>query len=462
MNAAELDAALLHARTHFDDHLALVRRFVGQPSISATGEGMAEMATLVRDEIVSLGGEAQIIPTAGWPIVLGELDAGQPRTLLVYGMYDEQPVDGETWRVPPFAGEIVELDGAGPSLVSRGIYNSKGPLCGVLAALRSILGSGSRLPVNVKLVIEGEEELASRSLPAFLEAHRERLRADATFAPFYTQDRRGTSVLKLGSKGVLFFELHCHGGDWGGPTQNAIHGAEGAWIASPVWKLLSVLRSLVDDEERITVPGLTATVQGPSAEDERLLSALEGRFDPDVILAQQRVRRFKHDERGVGLLRRFLFDPILNIDGLQAGHTGAGTKALLPDHAFAKLNLRLVPGMQIDACKRAIDDHVARASAGAVEVRWGSGYPCARTSVDANVIRAFLDAARGCGVEVDVWPTMAGSGPACLFNQILGQDFLLGGLGHGGRQHAPDEYATVEGMKLHEQAVIRLLQAFAR
>jgi acetylornithine deacetylase/succinyl-diaminopimelate desuccinylase-like protein len=452
-----LESSLAAAAERFDQHLARVRRWVQQPSISATGEGMAEMAALVRAEIAGLGGDSEVVATDGWPIVLGQIDAGAARTLLVYGMYDVQPVAGETWRVPPFAGDVIELEGLGPSLVARGVYNSKGPLAGVLAAVASIRAGGQQLPVNLKLVVEGEEELASAHLGSFLRARRERLSADATFAPFYTQNRAGVPTLKLGNKGVLFFELHCRGGAWGGPTKDGIHGAEGAWVASPAWKLVQVLGTMVGPDERITVPGLLDQVASPSDEDERLLRALDGRFDARVVLEQQRVQRFKHDQTGVELLRHHVFDPIINLDGLKAGHTDEGSKALLPDHAFAKCSLRLVPKMSIDACKRALTDHVARVSAGAVTIRFGAGYPCARTPIDAPIIQAFLAAAKACGTDPECWPYHAGSGPACLFNEILGQPLLLGGLGHGGRQHAPDEYATLAGMKLHEEVVVRLL-----
>jgi acetylornithine deacetylase/succinyl-diaminopimelate desuccinylase-like protein len=369
-------------------------------------------------------------------------------------------VAGETWRVSPFAGVITDVEGCGPSLVARGIYNSKGPLVGALAAIAAIQKAGT-LPVNVKLVVEGEEELASANLPAFLEQHRERLRADATFAPFYTQNRKGVPILKVGNKGVLFFTLRCRGGDWGGPTKDAIHGAENTWIASPAWRLVEVLRSLVGENEALNIPALTASVVAPSEEDERLLAALAGRFDSDAIRTQQRVRRFKHDATGVDLLRHYVFDPILNLDGIESGYTGAGTKAVLPDHALAKCSLRLVPNMTIDGSKRALEAHVAKIGRGAVTIEWGSGYPCARTSVEAPIIQAFLAAARACGTDPECWPYHAGSGPACLFNDLLGQPLLMGGLGHGGRQHAPVVYATVAGMQLHVQCVIRLLYVLA-
>jgi len=180
-----VDELFAHLDAHFDAHLDRVRAYVRQPSISGEGQGMQEMAELVRDSIRGLGGRAEIAPTPGWPVVTGAIDAGAPKTLLIYGMYDVQPVEGEEWMVPPFAGEVVTLPEFGDSMVARGVYNTKGPLAGLFNVLESIQTVGGRLPVNLKFVIEGEEELSSPNLPGFIVSHRDRLGADATYFPFY-------------------------------------------------------------------------------------------------------------------------------------------------------------------------------------------------------------------------------------------------------------------------------------
>jgi acetylornithine deacetylase/succinyl-diaminopimelate desuccinylase-like protein len=184
--AAQIDA-------HQTQHLDRVRAFIRQPSISADGTGIPAMADLVAATIREIGGEASVMPTAGHPIVLGRLDAGAKRTLLFYGMYDVQPVEGETWMVPPFAGEIVDLPTFGPSMVARGVFNSKGPMAGFFNALDAYRAMGQRPPVNVVFLIEGEEELGSRNLPAFVAAHRDALKADAAYLVSSSDSRRSST-----------------------------------------------------------------------------------------------------------------------------------------------------------------------------------------------------------------------------------------------------------------------------
>ncbi len=450
-----------HIEANFDRHLERVKSFVRQPSISGEGVGMEAMAELVAGSIAELGGRSEIVPTAGWPVVYGELDAGAPRTLLIYGMYDVQPVVGEAWRVAPFGGEVVSLDGLGSCVVSRGVYNSKGPLAGAFNALKSVQTVTGRLPINVKFMIEGEEELGSRNLPTFVHAYQKRLQADGTYFPFYGQDRKGKSVLHLGVKGIVFFELVCRGGEWGGPTTRGIHGSQGAWMASPAWRMLHALTTMVDKQERITIQGFYDHVLPPSAEDEEVLAALAKTFDPDLILREHEVKRFKHSLHGAALLRRYLFDPIINIDGIVGGHYGPGSKTLLPHEVRAKLHVRLVPNMEPEEVQEKITAHLRRIACADFELHLEQGYPWAKMRVSAPLTQAMIRTLRSFGLEPEIWSNLAGSAPFYLFSRVLHQPFVMGGLGHGGRPHSPNEYATVDGMQRFEQSVVRFLYEFA-
>ncbi|MBI4279859.1 MAG: M20/M25/M40 family metallo-hydrolase [Armatimonadetes bacterium] len=457
-----MERILAHIDDHFDAHLDQARRFVRQPSISGEGIGMPEMARLVADRITELGGRAEIVPTDGWPVVYGEIDQGAPRTLLVYGMYDVQPVEGETWMAPPFEGQVVSLEGHGPSMVARGVYNTKGPLAGFFNVVHTLREVEGRLPVNLKFMIEGEEELGSVHLPQFVARHRDRLRADAAYFPFYMENAQGKPVMWLGVKGILFFELTCRGGDWGGPTVRGIHGSNAVWISSPTWRLVQALRTMVGPDERILVDGLYDGVAPVSADDEELLAALARTFDEQTILQDHDVKRFKYDLRGVDLLRRYLYDPTLNIDGLVSGYVGAATKTLLPHEARAKMDVRMVPNMEPETVVATLRAHLDRHGYADIELRVNEGYPPAKTSVRQPVVQALIRAVRRLGVEPEIWPHLGGSAPFYLFTGELRLPFAMGGLGHGGRPHSPNEYATVEGMKRFEKSVAAFLVEFAR
>jgi len=456
-----VDELFAHLDAHFDAHLDRVRAYVRQPSISGEGQGMQEMAELVRDSIRGLGGRAEIAPTPGWPVVTGAIDAGAPKTLLIYGMYDVQPVEGEEWMVPPFAGEVVTLPEFGDSMVARGVYNTKGPLAGLFNVLESIQTVGGRLPVNLKFVIEGEEELSSPNLPGFIASHRDRLGADATYFPFYCQDRHGKPVMWLGVKGIQYFEVACRGGTWGGPRTRGVHGSNAVWIGSPAWRLARVLATMMDDREGITIEGFTDDVLSPSAEDEELLQRLARTFDSATQLWMWDAERFKYDLQGADLLRRYLYTPTLNIDGIWGGYTGPGMKTLLPHEVRAKMDVRMVPNMEPERVRERIRAHLRRVGRDDLEVHFYEGYPPAKTSVREPVVQALIKTFRDLGHEPEIWPHLAGSAPFYLFRRVLDQPFAMGGLGHGGRPHSPNEYATIAGMRLFEQSVARFLFAFA-
>jgi acetylornithine deacetylase/succinyl-diaminopimelate desuccinylase-like protein len=459
----QTDKLQSHLDTHFDDHLERVRAFVRQPSISGEpqSQGMHAMAALVRDSIRELGGTAEVVATPGWPVVHGAIDAGRPKTLLFYGMYDVQPVEGEEWLTPPFNGDVVTLPEFGPSMVARGVYNTKGPLAGLFNVLESIKQVDGRLPVNAKFVVEGEEELASRNLPGFIESYRGRLGADATYFPFYCQDRRGKPMLWLGVKGIQYFEVTCRGGAWGGPRTRGVHGSNAVWVGNPVWRLNRALSTMMDDSERILIKGFCDDVVSPSAEDEELLRNLAKTFDPATELWMWDAERFKHDAAGVDLLRHYLYDPTLNIDGVWGGYTGPGMKTLLPHEVRAKMDVRLVPNMEPERVRERILAHLRDIGRTDVDVHFYEGYPPAKTSVREPVVQALIRTFRTLGHEPEVWPHLAGSAPFYLFRRVLKQPFATGGLGHGGRPHSPNEYATIEGMRLFEKSVAGFLYAFA-
>jgi len=452
-----------HIDAHWPDHLDATRAFLRQPSISADGTGMAATAEMVAERMRRLGARAEVVPTGGHPVVSGALDGDGSHTLLLYGMYDVQPVAGEAWDVDPFAAELRDVAPFGPCIVARGVSNTKGPLAGTFNALESILATRGRLPISVKFLIEGEEELGSRHLPSFIEAHRYRLGADAAFFPFYRQDVTGKPIIHLGCKGVIFFELVARGGEHGGPTAGAVHGSRAVWFHNPAWDLVHALDSLVsEDQTRVLVEGFYDGAAGPTDEDEELLAALQPTFDAQAQLAEFGLRRFKYDLDGVPLLRKYLYEPTCNIDGITGGHASAGNKSMIPHAVSAKFDCRLVPGMRPDRVISSVREHLRSRGFGHLDLIVHDAYPAARTRVRAPIVQAMIETYRLFGCEPEIWPTIASSMPLYLFTEVLGLGTISGGLGHGGRAHAANEYATVEGMRMFEKSLVTLLFALGR
>jgi acetylornithine deacetylase/succinyl-diaminopimelate desuccinylase-like protein len=446
---------------HWPEHLERTRAFLRQPSISGDGAGMVEMAALVRDKILALGGEAKIVPTPLHPVVWGRIDAGKPHTLLYYGMYDVQPVVGEErdWIVSPFAAEIRDLPGFGECIVNRGVTNQKGPLINFFNVLAAIRAAGEELPVNLVFMIEGEEELGSRNLPGFVRANRDRLKADAAFFSMYNQDPDGKIVSYLGVKGILFFELVARGGDWGGPAGGrAVHGSNAVWFGSPAWRLVQALATMITpDQKHILIDGFYDDVASISPHDEALLAKLAPTFRPEEELRENEVRRFKYDLTGVDLLKKYLYQPTLNIDGIIGGHTAEGTKTIIPFETRAKVDIRMAPNQEPAKMLDLVRQHLDRHGYGDLEIRLEDAYKWAKTTVDNPAVRALLRTYSEFGIEPEVWPHLGGSAPFYLFTDVLGIPFALGGLGHGGRVHSPNEYATVAGMQAHEKSIATFL-----
>jgi acetylornithine deacetylase/succinyl-diaminopimelate desuccinylase-like protein len=215
------------------------------------------------------------------------------------------------------------------------------------------------------------------------------------------------------------------------------------------------------DQRRVTVEGFRDGAAPPSAEDEELLAALAERFDPQTQLDTDEVRRFKYDLWGVDLLRQYLYEPSLNIDGLASGHPGEGTKTILPHEAVAKMDVRFVPRMRADDVVRRLREHLARHGFGDLELRVDHAFSWSKVSIVAAPVRAMIETFREFGFEPEVWPLQASSAPFYLFTDELGIPFVTGGLGHGARAHSADEYATVAGMELYERSTASFLYRLA-
>ena len=437
-------------RADFDDHIERIRRLIRQPSISSEDRGILEMATLVRDELEALGSRpAEIVPTERHPVVTGRLDVGAKHTVLVYLMYDTQPFEGETWSSPPLAADLVERPPWGRIVVGRGAINTKGPMGAFFNALHAAKDAGQKLPVNLLFVAEGEEELGSPHLPAFVKDRVEDLKAaDTVFYPTASQDVKGHVTVSLGNKGIVYLELECTGKDWGrGPSAFDIHSSNKAWIDSPTWRLVQALATMVSpDGNRILVAGLDSHVRPPNEEEAALVRDLAKVFDPDTIRTQAKVERFIDDAAGEPLLRKYFFSTTLNIDGLLSGYTGPGSKTVLPWRALAKVDIRLVPEQAPDEVIEAVRTHLTHHGFGDLRVHVLDRYPASQTSLQAPIVQAVRETYASLGVPYEVWPRMGGSLPMFVFTgPPLSLPAGRGGLGHGTHAHAPDEYMVIDG-----------------
>lgn len=468
------DHGAIHARIDqdLDRHVAQLQRWVRQPSISAQDDGVREMAELLRDDLLAMGfAEAELVPTDGHPGVWGYYDAGAEKTLMLYMMYDVQPVNPEDWQVPPFAGELVEHD-LGTVLMARGATNQKGPQRALLNALQSIIDVTGTLPVNIMITAEGEEELGSPHYPQIVDRYEDRLRtADGVLFPFNSQGRDGKLNLPLGVKGIIYFELESVGGVAGGPANSEIHGSLKAIVDSPVWRLNQALASLTsEDGNTIRVPGYYDNIRPPTLEEQRLINGSLAQWNEEEMRERLGVSRWIDGKQGAEAMLEYLYMPTLNIDGLWAGYTGEGVKTILPHKATAKVDSRLPMGVDPEWALSAIRRHLDDGGFGDVTMRRLSAYPAAQSSVEAPLVQAALGVFNRYGATLSVQPRLAGSAPFYQFSDRLGLPMVLGGLGLGTGAHAPNEFMLIhpaEGVKAAgladiEKAYVDIVYALAQ
>ncbi|MCU0851827.1 MAG: M20/M25/M40 family metallo-hydrolase [Thermoplasmata archaeon] len=459
-----MDIRQLHAEIEKDwpRHLEATRKLLRIPSVSMTGEGIQESADAVEDMVADLGAKHGQFRAGkkSHPLVHGYLDVGAKKTGLIYGMYDVQPVgDLKEWDYPPFGATITKRKPHGKVLINRGVANSKAALAGNLLAVKTMLEHDA-LPMNLRFLLEGEEEIGGYSLPKWVHRNKATLsKADAAFTFDYGEDSNGTAQISLGAKGCVYFDLIAEAAARGGPTAE-LHSSCAVVVESPVWRLTHALSTMVDENQDPSVDGIWDKVQNPSKEDLALIRQLAKRFDPDAFLKEMNASKFKCEGSKEEMIRKYIFEPSINIDGLIAGYQDEGTKTVLPPRAMAKIDIRTVPNMTVEDTKRKVMDHLRRRGFTDIRMREYVDYPWSKVPFHEPISQACIETLRFHGKDPEIWPMSAGSAPMYLFDQVLGVPWGSVGLGHAGNAHSPNEYAVVDGMREFEKSVVTVLWKF--
>ncbi|MFX1593713.1 MAG: M20/M25/M40 family metallo-hydrolase, partial [Promethearchaeota archaeon] len=435
-----------------NQHLPAIQNYLQIPSISATGEGIQETAEFTAKAIAEIRAEnIEVVPTEGWPVVYGELitDPEKP-TVLFYSMYDVQPVEPEKWMVPPFEGAIVEnFEEMGRALVARGVINTKGPTMAFFQTIKTVVDAKKELPVNIIFAVEGEEELGSIHIPDFVNRYSKSLdKADVVYFPSFNETVNGRIEISLGCRGIIYFKIWMQGGDWGGPCSRNIHSSLSSFVDSPTWRLINLISKMRAPNGEILIPEVYNKVIPPTEEDEILIQDLVKKLDFQEIKEMLDVRKFYIDENGIELSKeqfiRKLFTPCLTLDGIISGYTEeAGSKTVLPNSAFANMDIRLVPNMEVDDIRMKIADFIKKSAPNA-KFELETGYKWAKTSPSHPYVKAHISLLESTGKDILVWPMTTGSAPFYIFQEKFNLPILVGGLGHGARAHSPNEFAFLK------------------
>lgn len=418
---------------HRGEFLERLIDYLRRPSISAHGVGIAQVAEYIGGVMEGLGMVVQILPTEGWPMVLGRRsDAPGAPTALLYGHYDVQPPDPlEAWTSPPFEPTI--RDGR---LYARGVGDNKGQHFAQLMGIESLLACRGALPCNVIVLLEGEEEVGSPHIADFVRQHRDLLAADLVITSDGPVHESGRSCICFGVRGIASFDLRArganqdlHSGNWGGVAPN------------PLWTLVHLLGTMKNARGQITIEGFYDNVLPQTELERRALAELP--VDLEAIKRDLGLDFFDQP-RERGFYERLSAWPTLTLNGLHGGYGGPGSKTVLPHEALAKCDIRLVEAQSVEEILDKVEAHVAKHAPEVTVIRRGGMEP-SKTPIDspftAPIYQGIVAAQ---GESPLLVPAMGGSLPDYVFTKILGiPAFEVPYANPDESNHAPNENLEV-------------------
>ena len=429
-----MSAVIDFLRSRRERSLAELVEYLRKPAISTLGVGVEASAEHLAGLMRDAGIEARILPTGGIPLVYGEMrgPADAP-TMLIYGHYDVQPADmAEGWSSEPFEPEARE-----GRLYARGAGDNRGQHFARIKAAEAYHRTNTALPVSLKFLIEGEEEMGSPHLREFIRGNKELLKADIACSSDGSLHPSGRPTIALGCRGLLYIELAArgagkdlHSGTYGGPVPN------------PFWRLMEAVQRLRDGEGKVRVPGFYDAAL-PVGDADR--EALAGIPDPEAELRAVLGDGAERIPDMSAFYAKSLTQPNLNVCGFQGGYSGDGMKTVIPGSARAKLDFRLVVEQDPDALFDDVCSFLKAEGFADVEVRKMAAFDASKTPADDPWVRKVIRAVAGCGVEPVIYPNFGGSVPDSLFTRDLGLPSVWLPLANADSgAHAPDENIDVE------------------
>ena len=444
----EMDSFLA---ANLDRYIQETAELCAQPSISARKEGTHECADLVMRILARHGFQVQKFSTPSSPVIVGRASGEVDRTLLLYNHYDVQPPEPlDLWTTPPFQPTV--RDGA---LYARGAEDDKGEFIARLAAVDAVRAAhGGKLPCNILCVVEGDEEVASPHMPEFVRQHLDLLKCQGAIWEGGGIDPEGSPGTLLGCRGVLGVELAVE------TLKRDAHSGDADFLPNAAWRLAQVLISLKDADEKILIPGFYDHILPPSQRDLELLEALPDyeAFQRETFGVKEFVRGLKGKE-----INRAVYNCTCNIDGLTAGYQGEGIKTVIPARATAKLDFRLLPGLDPQDIFAKLRAHLDRAGFPDVSAtRIAAMWPY-KTSADDPFIQLAARTAEAIYQRpYQIIPMIGGSTPIHAFAGPLGGiPVIFAGVGYAdNRAHSPDEHVRLSDFLTGSRHLARLLDGF--
>ena len=448
-----MEQIISHAREHRSDYLQQVKDLVAIPSVSSDPERRDEIircAKLLKEHAETAGLEnVRLMETGGNPVVYGDwLHAENAPTILIYGHYDVQPEDPvDLWDSPPF--EATERDGR---LYGRGVIDDKGQLYIHIGALDSWMKTEGRLPVNVKVIFEGEEEIGSKHLDDFLNENRDMLDADVIVVSDTGMFAKGVPSITYGLRGLVYFQI-----DVEGPSGDLHSGSYGGPVANPANVLSQMLTGLQDEDGRVAIPGFYDNVLTLTEEERENFAKLP--FDEEEFMQDIGVPGLAKDKE-YSILEQLWCRPTLDVNGLESGFTGTGAKTVLPSKAMAKVSMRLVPQQDPDRIAKLFEDYINEIAPSSVRVNVSRmhGGPPYLADTSEPMFEAARQAVQRAFNKETALIREGGSIPFVrTITDTLNSPAILLGFGLPNENaHAPNEWLDLENFYLGTESIAYL------
>jgi len=421
-------------------------RFLKIPSYTSNREGIKEAKDFVASYISNFCEKVVEIEGEMNPLLLAEVDGDISDRLLIYMMYDTQPVNKEKeWMKNPFGAEITDLpkplDKLGKVIIARGAYNSKTPLLCFLNVVK-LLKEEEKLPISLLFLIDGEEEIGSPTLLNTLKIKKNMFNSctDAYY-PSIKQDLKGVSVLKLGYKGIVTLSLKVS-------SDNAEpHSAFSSMIPNPAQDLIFVLNSIYS-ENKFKINSLSDPFKMTKKENKIIDDLMES-LDLGVVKEKAGIKQTLIDDPKLSFID-YLFNPTFNISTLKSGYLDNGVKNMVANKAECNIDIRFAHDVSADLIfeeiKKKVND-LTRNLKSSFEIIQNMGYDRSKVREDSILVKSLVDSFKELGFTTQIWPTSAAAAPLSQIQSQLGLNFIVGGLGIGGYAHAPNEFVQVNSIQ---------------
>ncbi|HZH38893.1 MAG TPA: M20/M25/M40 family metallo-hydrolase [Bacillales bacterium] len=437
-----------------------LQRLIKISSVSARKQNLEECANEIVKIMREIGIFAELIylnkneKNEAPPIVYGEIKSkSNPngKTILFYNHYDVQPEEPlDLWEFKPFEGIV-----KGNKIFGRGASDDKGELITRLSAVEYFLKHTGDVPVNIKFLVEGEEETGSNNISNYINKYKNKLKADLVIWEFGYIDQKERPIISLGMKGLLYVEMTAIG-----PSRD-VHSSLAVLIENPAWKLVKALSTLVNKDGTILVKDWHKEVKKLTEEEVKMIE--NEPFDEESFKKEYGIKKFVNNISGKNIKRALTSDPSCNISGLVSGYTGEGAKTILPSKASVKIDFRLVPDMDPKLQFERLKKHLEENGFGDIQITNIHGEASGRTEINNPYVKIIQESANKVFGDSIISVSSAGTGPMYDFINILKVPCIsIGGTYIFSRIHSPNEYARIDLLEKTTKCIITIINNISK